>query len=31
MLFEPPPESAKNSSEPASLTDLLAKFNRGHK
>ena len=31
MLFEPPPDGSKDSSEPASLSDLLAKFNRGHK
>ncbi len=31
MLFEPPPEKTTNSTEPASLVDLLAKFNRGHK
>ena len=31
MLFEPPPEKATSSTEPASLSDLLAKFNRGHK
>ncbi len=31
MLFEPPPEKASNSAGPASLSDLVAKFNRGHK
>ncbi len=31
MLFEPPQEKASNSAGPASLSDLVAKFNRGHK
>ncbi len=32
MLFEPPAEPGKDTSaEPASLSDLLAKFSRGHK